>query len=191
MGMTVKRNRDTRTPRVIMHKVADIRGGVSVYSSDLGGDYLREGAVLSAADEKGICHVVKFAQVVAEVQASDKTIKVGKFHNFAVGNFIMSGVGGKAYAITAIDTTSSKTYDTITIGTAIGAVAKDGFIIEAAAQSADTSSALKYVPQTIVGTGKVVEKGGNIDTDAWLIAVTKGNPLPDCIAEHLKGIINY
>ena len=149
MGMTVKRNRDTRTPRVIMHKVADIRGGVSVYSSDL------------------------------QVGASDTQIKVAKFHNFAVGNFIMSDVGGKAYAITAIDTTSSKTYDTITIGTAIGAVAKDGFIIEAAAQSADTSSALKYVPQTIVGTGKVVEKGGNIDTDAWLIAVTKGNPLPE------------
>lgn len=191
MSMTVTRRKDVRTPRVIMHKVADIRGGVSVYSSDLGGDYLREGAVLSAADEKGICHVVKFAQVVAEVGASDKTIKVKKFHNFAVGNFIMAGVGGKAYAITAIDTTSSKSYDTITIGTAIGAISKNGFIIEAAAQSADTSSALKYTPQTIVGTGKRVVQGGNIDTDAWLIAVTKDNPLPDCIAEPLKGIINY
>lgn len=191
MGMTVQRRKDTRTPRVIMHKVADIRGGVSVYSSDLGGDWLREGAVLSAADEKGICHVVKCAQVTAEVGASDTQIKVAKFHNFAVGNFIMSGVGGKAYAITAIDTAPSKTYDTITIGTAIGAVAKGGFIIEASAESADASSALKYVPQTIVGTGKQVVKGGNIDTDAWLMAVTKGNPLPECIAEHLKGIINY
>ena len=47
------------------------------------------------------------------------------------------------------------------------------------------------MPQTIVGTGKQVVKGGNIDTDAWLMAVTKGNPLPDCIAEHLRGIINY
>lgn len=191
MGMTVKKRKDTRTPRVIMHKVADIRGGVSVYSSELGGDYLREGAVLSAADVKGICHLVKYAQVVAAVGASDTQIKVAKFHNLAVGNYIMSQVGGKAYAITAIDTASNKTYDTITIGTAIGAVDKDGFIIEAAAESADTSSALKYIPQTIVGTGKEFKQGDNIDTDAWLIAVTKGNPLPDCIAEHLKGIINY
>ena len=30
MSMTVTRRKDTRTPRVLMHKVADIRGGVSV-----------------------------------------------------------------------------------------------------------------------------------------------------------------
>lgn len=28
MGMTVQRRKDTRTRRVFMHKVADIRGGV-------------------------------------------------------------------------------------------------------------------------------------------------------------------
>ena len=47
MGMTVTRRKDTRTPRVFMHKTADIRGGVSVKVSELGGDFLNEGAVLS------------------------------------------------------------------------------------------------------------------------------------------------
>ena len=73
--MTVKKRRDDQTPRVFLHKNADIRGGVSVAASELGGDYLREGAILSAPVE-GITHVVKTAEVIAEVTAADKTIKV-------------------------------------------------------------------------------------------------------------------
>lgn len=189
--MQVNRRKDVRTPRVLMHRIADIRGGVSVKASELGGDFLYEGAVLSAADEKGLCHVVKIAQVVAEVGASDKTIKVKKGHNFAKGDFIMTNVGGVAYDITAIDTEGSKTFDTITVSTTLGAISKDGFIIEAKAKSTDTTSELKYVPQSINGTGKPFTPKSNLDTDAWLIGVTKGNPLPECIMKHLKGIINY
>lgn len=191
MGMTVKRRKDTRTPRVIMHRIADIRGGVSVKVSELGGDFLQEGAVLSNADDKGICHVVKIAQVTAEVGASDNIIKVKKGHNFAKGDFIMTKVGGVAYDITAIDTESNKTFDTITVRTTLGAISQGGFIIEAAAESTSTTSALKYVPQSINGTGKPFFKDSNLDTDAWLIAVTKGTPLPEFIMAYLKGIVNY
>ena len=41
--MTVTRRKDTRTPRVFMHKTADIRGGVSVKVSELGGDFSERG----------------------------------------------------------------------------------------------------------------------------------------------------
>lgn len=126
MSMTVQRRKDTRVPRVFQHKVADIRGGVSVKTAELGGDYLREGAVLSAPDN-GICHVVKIAEVVAEVVAevgaSDTAIKVKKLHNFKVGDFVMTAEGGLAYAITAIDE-SNKDYDTITVGTTLKAIAR-------------------------------------------------------------------
>jgi hypothetical protein len=189
MAMTVKRSKDTKTKRVFVHKIADIRGGVSVNITELGGDYLNEGAVLSAP-VAGICHVVKIAEVVAEVGSTDKTIKVKKEHNFKVGDFIMADEGAKAYAITSIDTTNNS-YDSITIGTAIGTIPAGGFIIEAAAQSADTSSALKYIPLAVAGTGKPIVSGQNIDTDAWLIGVTTGNPLPGCVSKHLTGIINY
>lgn len=190
MGMTVKRSKDVRTPHVLMHKIADIRGGVSVKTSELGGDWLREGAVLGTPTN-GICPVVKFAEVLTSVTATGKDIQVGKFHNFKVGDFVMTGVGGVAYNITAIDTTTSKTVDTITVATALGAIDKGGFIIEAAAQSTTTTSALKYTPLAVVGTGKQVDTSGNIDTDAWVIGVTKGNLLPTCVASALKGIINY
>lgn len=189
MAMTVKRRKDTNVPRFFMHKIADIRGGVSVKTSELGGDYLHEGVVLSAPIN-GVCSAVKFAEVVAEVAEADKVIKVKKIHNFKVGDFVMFAEGDKAYAITAIDT-ASKEFDSITIKTAIGAIEVGGFIIEAKAESANTASELKYTPLSVVGTGKPLENGQNIDTDAWLIGVTKGNPLPACVADHLKGIINY
>lgn len=191
MGMTVKRRKDVRTPRVVMHRIADIRGGVSVKASELGGDFLNEGAVLSAADEEGLCHVVKIAQVVEAVGETDKAIKVKKGHNFAKDDIIMTKVGGVAYDITAIDTEGSKTFDTITVSTTLGKISKGGFIIEAAAKSTTTTSALKYVPQSINGTGKPFRAGDNLDTDAWLIGVTKGNPLPGFISAYLKGIVNY
>ena len=86
MSMTVTRRKDTRTPYVLMHKVADIRGGVSVNVSELGGDFLKEGSVLSTPDN-GICHVVKVAEVVEAVTATGKTVKVKKWHNFKQGDF--------------------------------------------------------------------------------------------------------
>lgn len=187
--MTVQRRKDTRTPRVFMHKVADIRGGVSVKVSELGGDFLNEGAVLSAPDN-GICHVVKIAVLSAEATNTATDIKVNKGHNFKVGDFVMVDEGGKAYAIATI--TPEKTFDTIKVGTTLGVkIKKGGFIIEAAAESATSTSKLKYTPLSLVGTGKQIVPNSNLDTDAWVIGVTKGNPLPDCVMKHLKCIINY
>lgn len=187
--MTVTRRKDTRTPRVFMHKTADIRGGVSVKVSELGGDFLNEGAVLSAPDN-GICHVVKIAVLSAEATDTATDIKVNKGHNFKVGDFIMAAEGGRACAITSI-TTTEKAHDTINVKTTLGVkIEKGGFIIEAAEEST-AASKLKYTPLSLVGTGKPIVQNSNLDTDAWLIGVTKGNPLPECVMKHLKGIINY
>lgn len=192
MSMTVTRRKDTRTPRVLMHKVADIRGGVSVNTAELGGDYLKEGSVLSAPID-GISHVVKVAEVVAEVQASEKTVKVKKGHNFNVNDFVLIDENAVAAKITKIDDTTSKEYDTLTISETLGAIALGGAIAEAkeASSASDNKSALKYRPLAITGTGKPVEKKTNLDMDAWLIGVTKGNVLPACVSKYLTGIINY
>lgn len=185
--MTVKKRRDDQTPRVFLHKNADIRGGVSVAASELGGDYLREGAILSAPVE-GITHVVK----TAEVTAADKTIKVSKFHNFKVGDCIMVEPGKVAHKITAIDETNKK-YDTITVNTTLGAIALGGFIVEAAEEATgaeNSKSQLKYEPQSVNGTGQPFDPKSNISTDAWVIGVTRNNPVPEFLIAKLKGIIN-
>lgn len=185
--MTVKKRKDDQTPRYVQHKVADVRGGVSVAASELGGDYLREGAILSAP-VNGITHVVKTGEVIAEVAAADKTLKVSKFHNFKIGDIVMVELGKAAHKITAIDE-SNKKYDTITLDTAIGAIAQGGCIVEAKEDTED-SSALKYEPQSVNGTGQPFDPKSNIGTDAWVIGVTKNNPVPGFILDKLKGIIN-
>lgn len=239
MSMTVIRRKDTKTQRVFMHKVADIRGGVSVNVSELGDDFLPEGSVLSAPIS-GICHVLKVATLTAATLVSDTTIKVKKLHNFKAGDFVTVNAGNKAVAITAIDK-SHATYDVLTVSEALGVLnqgsqlvqanaaslegyyacestdegalkvvtadAADGQILKAnvtpwrgegSSPNANTyvvyraaDSALKYAPLALVGTGKPVSAGQNLDTDAWVIGVTKGNPLPDSVASSLKGIINY
>ena len=189
MGMTITRRKDAATPRYFMHKVADIRGGVSVAASELGSSYLPEGAVVSKP-ENGICHVVKVGVLYATAGASDTALKVKKYHNFGVGDFVMAKENGAAVKITAIDT-SNKDYDPLTVDKALGAVSAGGAVAQAAAAAETNTSALKYEPFAIVGTGKAMIAGGNIDTDAWVIGVTKGLTLPDYVWTKLKGIVNY
>lgn len=187
MGMTVQRKKETRTPKVFIHKIADYRGGVSVATSDLGGDYLQEGAVLSKPVD-GICHVVKTANISAVASSTDKVISVSKGSQFKVGDFVMISLNGKATPITGIDK-SGKTADKITLKAALGDVVVGDFLVEAKAEQTTSGAALKYEPFSINGTGKEVFQNDNINTDAWLMCVTSGNPLPSFF--NLKSVINY
>lgn len=188
MAMTVQRRKDNQTPRVFVHKIADVRGGVSVKASELGSDYLPEGAVLSAP-EKGLCHVVKVGEVSAAVADTDTAIKIKKGHQFKKGDHILAAVSGKSVTITDIDE-SEKAFAKLAISEAIGAISLGGFVVEAKEKVA-SGAALKYTPFAVVGTGKAVDPKSNLDVDAWVIGVTKGNNLPSFISDKLKGIINY
>lgn len=186
--MTVIKRKDSKLPKVFIHKVADIRGGVSVATSELNVDFLAEGRVISAPVD-GICHAVKYAKVHTAVEASAVRIKVLKGHDFKVGDIVFAAKGGAAYAISAIDA-SNAAYDEITVKTTLGAIAKDEYIFQAASSGAAVG-AFKYAPFAVVGTGKPVFAGTNLDTDAWVIGVTRGNEVPALVAEQLPCIINY
>lgn len=186
--MTVRRRKDRQLRSVFMHKLADVRGGVSVATSELGGPILLEGAVLSKP-VSGITHVCKFAKVVEAVEATAKTVKVAKDHNFKVGQFITAGVGEIAATITAIE--EGKESDTLTLDAALGALGADKLLVEAAAKTTAKESALKYEPVALCGTTKAIEPKSNLDTDAILIGVTTGHILPECFKAYLPNIINY
>lgn len=188
--MTVKKRKDSVTPRYMRHKVADVRGGVSVAVSELGGNYLREGAILSAPVD-GITHVVKTAEVVAEVAEADTSMKVSKFHNFKPGDAVMAEPGKVAVVISAIDESNPK-FDTFTLSGALGAIRAGGCVAEAKEESegGETGAELKYEPQSVNGTGQPFDAKSNIGTDAWVIAVTAGNPVPSFILDKMKGVIN-
>jgi hypothetical protein len=189
--MTVRKRKDVATKKCILKKVADIPGGVDVLVTPLGGDYLFEGTPISLP-VNGKSNVIKYAQVVTAVTDAATKIEIEKYSHFKVGDFVMASIGAKAYAITAIDKSSS-VKDVITLGTTLGvAIAKGGFIMEAAAESTEATSALKYVPGIIVGSGYQIPEthDTNILVDALPFAITQGNSMPDAIANALKGIVN-
>ena len=190
MGMTVKKVRDTRIPRVFQHKVADIRGGVGVVVSELGGDFLLEGTPLSIP-EKGLCHVIKMAEVVEQVESNATEVKVKKFQHFKEGDFVMLTVGAKAVKVTKVDR-SKANFDTITLEEALGSTLEKGkYLLEAKAASESNTSELKYTPFALVGRGQKVVQGDNFDTDAVVIGVTRGANIPAEVLQYLKGIVDY
>lgn len=55
------------------------------------------------------------------------TYQVKKGHTVKIGDYLATGAeGAKAYAITAIDTTTSTLYDILTVGTTLGVVVNAG-----------------------------------------------------------------
>ena len=186
--MIVTRRKDTQKTKVLTHRIADIAGGVSVKTADLGGNFLREGAVLSAP-VNGVCNVVKTATVKEAVGATDTQITVKKDHNFKAGDFVTADVDGKAVTISAIDN-SGRNADVLTIDSAIGAIEAGAMIAEAKSTAA-SGSELKYIPFAVAGSERAFGHGDTVTVDAWCIAVTKGNNLPSGVAAYLKGVINY
>lgn len=188
--MTIKRRKDVETKKVFMHKLADIRGGVTIKTSELGGDYIVEGTAIGAP-VSGLCSVVKVAKIVTEAANDATAYEVAKGHHFKVGDIVCNALSKKAYTITAIDKTTSAAKDTITIGTTLGVVVAVGeYLMQATAESASTASALKVTPQSLIGTGGNLVASDNFFTDAILIGVTQGNELPTAVSGKLTGIIS-
>lgn len=190
MGLQITRKKDTRVIRAFTHKIADIPDGVTVSVADLSQKVLSEGTAVGK-DAAGLYHVVKVAVLVAIAAADATTYDVAKGHDFKVGDFIMLKEGGKAYAITAIDT-SDATKDVITVGTTLGAAAAKGdAIYHADAESAGTASKFKYAPLALVGESYDVEPGSNLVVNAWTIGqIREANikPLGAAVKAKLTGI---
>lgn len=191
MGLTIKRKEDKRVVHACTHNLADIPNGVTVKSAELvSGSILKEGTAIGKGSD-GLYHVEKTALVVEAVAASGTSIKIAKGSHFKVGDFVMSAVNGKAYAITAIDTTNA-TYDTVTIGTAIGVIAKDAIIMLADGEHASSGAAFKFAPKALTGDSYDVEALSNHLVSAVTIGQFKESVIPpinDAILGALKGIV--
>jgi len=192
MSLKIKRQSDTRIVHACTHNVADIPNGVTVKSAELiPGTILKEGTAIGLGAD-GLYHVVKTAKVTEAVGSSGTSIKVAKGHHFKAGDYVMSALNGKAYAITAIDTTSEATYDTITIGTTIGAISKDAVIMLADGEHASTGAAFKYQPKALTGDHYDVKALENHLVSAVTIGQFKESvipPISDAILSALKGIV--
>ena len=191
MGLTIKRKEDKRVVHACTHNLADIPNGVTVKSAELvSGSILKEGTAIGKGSD-GLYHVEKTALVVEAVAASGTSVKIAKGSHFKVGDFVMSAVNGKAYAITAIDTTNA-TYDIVTIGTAIGSIEKNAIIMLADGEHASSGAAFKFAPKALTGDSYDVEALSNHLVSAVTIGQFKESVIPpinDAILGELKGIV--
>lgn len=185
MSLTIKRKKDNRVVKCILHRVADIPGGVTVSVANLGGSALFEGTPL-AVGGNGLYVVVKTVQIVTAATATATTYEVAKGHHFKVGDrFATDACNGQL--ITAIDKTDPAK-DVITVGTTLGAAITAG---TCAFESKGADKTLKNTPVAIVGSNYDVESGENLFADAWVIGVVRKANAPivnDAILTALKNI---
>lgn len=118
---------------VVFQKViATAQGGFTLETSDLVvGANLKAGTLIGATAANETARRVTAIKTVLVYEAATNTatdIKIAKGHHFKVGNNIAAVKGGKAYAITVIDTANAA-YDTITVGTTLGVVLAVGDVL--------------------------------------------------------------
>ncbi|MDR2139768.1 MAG: hypothetical protein LBP50_09505 [Tannerella sp.] len=189
--LTIKRKKDERVIRAFTHKLADIPDGVTVSVNDLSGKRLLEGTPIGGRDAGGLYHVLKTATLAAAVTASDTNYPVLKGHHFMVGDVIMLSEGGKASAITSVDT-SGATSDTLAVGATLGVAGAAGdAVYQAKTATAGSDSALKHEPVALVGESYDVEQT-NLYVNAWTIGQVRESNIPaagEAVKSRLKGIV--
>ena len=185
MSLTIKRKKDNRVVKCILHRVADIPGGVTVSVANLGGSALFEGTPIGKGSD-GLFVVCKTAQVITDAIATATTYEVAKGHHFKVGDrFATAACDGQL--ITAIDKTDSAK-DVITVGTTLGAKVAAG---TCAFESSGANKTYKVTPVAIAGSNYDVEDGDNLFVDAWVIGVVREANAPavdDAVKSALKTI---
>lgn len=186
MALRIDRKKDQRVVKCILHRVADIPGGVTVSAANLGGTALLEGTPIGKGED-GLFVVCKTAKVITKAENNATTYEVAKGHHFKVGDrFATSGANGQS--ITKIDK-SDATKDVITVETTLGAVVNVG---ECAFESKGANKDLKVTPIAIAGSNENVDSGENLFTSAWVIGVVRQENAPavnDVIKTALKGVI--
>lgn len=185
--LQIERKKDNRVVKCILHRVADIPGGVTVKVANLGGTALFEGTPIGV-DANGLYAVCKTAQIVTEAAASATSYEVAKGHHFKVGDrFATADCNGQT--ITAIDK-SDPAKDIITVDTTLSAskIAAGTCAFE----SSGANKTLKVTPVAIAGSNEDVKSDTNLFVSAWVIGVVNKATAPivnDAIKTALKGVV--
>ena len=116
------------------------------------------GTPLLVSETARTATVVKTAILQADAADNATTYRVLKGHHFAVGDYLAQVVGGKAYAITAIDT-SNAAYDVLTVGTTLGVAltATDGIVLFQSSATGAAAAALTATPNALLQSDCAVE----------------------------------
>ena len=160
MSLKIDRKKDKRTVHALTHNLADIPPGVTVSAADLvAGGVIPEGGYIGV-DAAGLFHLIKTAKLTEAATATATTYKVAKGHHFKPGDFIATDAGAKSQTITAIDSATDPTCDTITVDATLGAAVAAGAAL-VQASSAAAKASFKWQPKACLGDAYLVEALSN------------------------------
>ena len=185
--LQIKRSKDSRILKCIIHRLADIPGGVTIQTSELGGDTLLEGTPISAGND-GIYHVTKTVLVVTDAAADAKQYEIAKGSQLKTNDYIGSAdIAGKK--VTNIDKTDPSK-DVITLNATLAVAVAAGTVLSEV-KAAD-SKELKYSPVAVAGSSYSIYPNDNLFVDAWVFGMVKEGMAPSVgneVKQALKGII--
>jgi len=170
--LKIERKSDSRVNKAILHRLADIPGGVTVSVATLGGAALQEGTPLCIGSN-GLYNVVKTGKVVT-AYSSGTSLEIAKGHHFKVGDKIADEWATMHATITAIDKTTNADKDVVTLAGAFsGTLAKGAKLILVTVTENDDEQ-----------HGAVVQ-GAVSSTEATSFKVDKGHTL--AVGDHVAG----
>lgn len=170
--LKIDRKSDSRVIKAIVHRLADIPGGVTVSVADLGGDCILEATPLYIG-ANGKYNVVKTGQVVT-AYSSGTSLQIAKGHHFKVGDKIAPEDLSVHATILAIDKTTNTDKDVLTLAAAFdGTIAQYAKIITVTVTEHDD-----------VNHGAVVQ-GAIVSAEATSFNVDKGHTL--AVGDYVAG----
>lgn len=125
------------------------------------GDTIAAGTPISYDESTRIAKVVKTAVAAANATNTATDYQVKKGHNLKVGDYLALGVGSKAYAITAIDT-SNAGYDVVTVGTTLGAAVTAGDVFFQSSATGASAAVVSGTARGLLYQDTVVETGADV-----------------------------
>ncbi len=177
--LRIERKKSDRAGKCILHRIADIPGGVTVSTKSLGGSVLVEGTPIGKGSN-GLFEVVKTAQILKNAGDSDTSYEVDKKNHFKEGDtFAVTAANGKK--IMTIDRSDSSR-DVISLEATLGVAISKG---DCAFESAGATKKFKVSPIAIVGSKMDVKAGDNLFVDAWVHAVVREEGAP-AVTEKMK-----
>jgi hypothetical protein len=173
--LKVERKADSRAQKAIIHRLADIPGGVTVSVANLGGNALYEGTPLCLGSS-GMYDVVKTGKVTT-AYSSGTSLEIAKGSHFKVGDKIADENASMYAEIAAIDKTSNADKDVVTLVSGFDAgLAENAKLITVTVSSENHGAVAQGAHETTTATEIKVDKGNTLAVGDY-IAGTGADPM--------------
>jgi len=196
MGLKNKKKQDTMSPPVFIEVHSDYKGGGTLSNVGLVEDsIIRAGAFVNFDENTRLVTILKTAVIVEVAAAGATAYKIAKLnkdqaHLFVTGDIFAKTIGGPSYAGT-LDTTNAE-YDTITVGTSLGAMVVGDVLFHSAASGA-SAGALKVAVNGMLRNHRYISENEDAPVVRQGIVYNRRLPwaAPQAVKDALKGLIIF